>query len=375
MTALAAPPLIRRLRLSATLSGYLARQYGLWFCGFLFGLMGVVLLVSSVDLLDRLATRDSPMSVVVRMALLRLPFLSLEVMPFTILFAGLACFWKLSRSHELVVTRAAGISVWQLLTPILGLAVLIGLLTVALLNPIAATLLTRYEHLEAKHIHNRASPLTVSKTGLWLRQADEEGQSVIHAERVRHDTMTLSGVTVFRFAGEDRFTGRIDARRAELGPGHWRLYDARRFVPGEPQAQQARIDLPTDLTREKILESFAPPETISFWSLPDFIELLEAAGFSAVRHKLQLHKLLATPVLFAAMILFAAIFSLRSPRRGRVGLIILGGVLTGFLLYFVSSFVFALGLTGKLPVVLAAWTPAGVSLMLGTAMLLHLEDG
>ena len=54
---------------------------------------------------------------------------------------------------------------------------------------------------------------------------------------------------------------------------------------------------------------------------------------------------------------------------------ILCGVGAGFLLYFLSNFVFALGLSAKIPVILAGWAPAGVSLMLGTAMLLHLEDG
>ncbi len=123
------------------------------------------------------------------------------------------------------------------------------------------------------------------------------------------------------------------------------------------------------------MDSFAPPETISFWNLPGFIELLENAGFSATHHKLQLHRLLAMPILFAAIILLAVSFSLRPQRRGRVGLVIFGGAFTGFLLYFLSNFVFALGLSGKIPVVLAAWAPAGITLMLGIAVLLHLEDG
>jgi len=153
------------------------------------------------------------------------------------------------------------------------------------------------------------------------------------------------------------------------------LYDAWESEVGRQTAYRETIALATDLTREKILDSFAPPETISFWNLPGFIELLETAGFTAVPHKLQFHRLLAMPLLFAAMVLLAASFSLRPQRRGRVGLIILAGVLTGFLLYFISSFVSALGLSGKIPYLLAAWTPAGVSLMLAIATLLHLEDG
>jgi lipopolysaccharide export system permease protein len=368
-------PGARRLRLSVTLSTYVARQYALWFLGFMFGLAAVIIVASIVDLLDRLASKDATLGVAIGMALLKLPFLVQEVMPFTVLFAGLACFWRLTRSHELVVTRAAGISVWQVLIPVVATAVLIGVLTVTALNPLASLLLGRFEQLETKYIYNEASTLSVSRNGLWLRQADDDGQAVIHARRITHQEMTLHDVIVFRFVDQDTFVGRVDAKSARLEPGRWVLYDAWESEVGRQTVYRETIALATDLTREKILDSFAPPETISFWNLPGFIELLETAGFTAVPHKLQFHRLLAMPLLFAAMVLLAASFSLRPQRRGRVGLIILAGVLTGFLLYFISSFVSALGLSGKIPYLLAAWTPAGVSLMLAIATLLHLEDG
>ncbi len=369
------PPSIRRLRLSLTLTGYIARQFTAWYLGFLFGLLGVILLAATVDLLDRLANKDASLAVVVEMVLLKLPFLSQEVMPFTVLFAGLACFWRLTRSNELVVTRAAGISVWQALLPVLGVSLIVGSITVAVLNPIASVLLSRFEQLEAKFIRNQASTLAVSRQGLWLRQADKGGQSVIHATRITHEPMTLHNVIVFHFAEGDRFIGRVDAERAILRPGYWLLSNAWKSKPGAREQFFETLEIPTELSREKILNSFAPPETISFWDLPDFIVLLEGAGFSATHHKLQFHRLLATPLLFIALVLLAASFSLRQQRRGQVGIVILGGVLTGFLLYFVSNIVFALGLSGGIPIVLSAWAPASVTLLLGIAVLLHLEDG
>ena len=375
MTDMALHPLVRRLRLSPTLSAYVARQYTVWFFGYFLGLIGIILLVSTVDLLDRVASQYASLGIVLRMVLLKLPYLSQEVMPFTVLFAGLTCFWRMTRSHELVITRAAGISVWQILLPVLGVAGLVGVVTVTLLNPLASILLGRFEQMEAKYVRNEGSTLSVSRAGLWLRQADPSGQSVIHAQRVTQEPLVLHDVIVFQFEGQDRFVGRIDAARAELEANRWVMYEAWQTRPGSPAEFAKRVDVSTKLTREKILDSFAPPETISFWSLPGFIDLLHEAGFSAIRHRLQLHRLLATPVLLAAMILLAATFSLRPQRRGRVGLVILSGVLAGFLLYFLSNFVFALGLSARIPVVLAAWTPAGVSMMLGIATLLHLEDG
>ena len=67
--------------------------------------------------------------------------------------------------------------------------------------------------------------------------------------------------------------------------------------------------------------------------------------------------------------------ALRPARKGGVTLLIATGALNGFLLYFLSDVVHALGLNGTIPIVLAAWTPGGIVGMVGIALLLHLEDG
>ncbi|HAE51227.1 MAG TPA: LPS export ABC transporter permease LptG, partial [Tistrella mobilis] len=106
-----------------------------------------------------------------------------------------------------------------------------------------------------------------------------------------------------------------------------------------------------------------------------FIAQLRDAGFSALQHRLYWHSVLALPLLMMAMVIISATFGLRFTRRGGAGITIAGGVFTGFLLYFLTGVVYALGQSGGLPVVLAAWTPAGVAALFGIATLLHLEDG
>ena len=75
------------------------------------------------------------------------------------------------------------------------------------------------------------------------------------------------------------------------------------------------------------------------------------------------------------MILLAAIFALRPPRRGRVAVTILAGLCAGFVIYALSNFVFALGLSARIPLALAAWAPAAISALLAAGILFHLEDG
>ncbi|MCH8890357.1 MAG: LptF/LptG family permease [Myxococcales bacterium] len=110
----------------------------------------------------------------------------------------------------------------------------------------------------------------------------------------------------------------LDAASATLHDGYWELRSAWISEPQQRPQRFANYRLPTDLTLESIQDGFASPETMSFWDIPAFIRPLESAGFTAHRHRLYWHALLATPVLLCAMVLIAATFSLRPARRGGI---------------------------------------------------------
>ncbi|MDH5748765.1 MAG: LPS export ABC transporter permease LptG [Rhodospirillales bacterium] len=366
------------MRLSLTMSSYIGRNFFFNVLTIFIVFMLLILLFDSIELTRRASSVSTiTLPMVLELSILKLPHMGQKIFPFAVLFGGMATFWRLARHHELVITRAAGISAWQFLLPALLIAFLIGVFIITLYNPLASATLMRYERLESSLFKGKTSLLALTESGLWLRQVNKDNQSVIHSRNVfqQKENVELKNVIVFVFEGKDKFRERIEARLARLKEGYWLMSDVWLLSPEHPPRFTKEYRLETDLTLGKIQDSFAPPETLSFWDLPEFIETLEKAGFSALRHRLHLHSLWAAPLLMCAMVLIAATFTLRQSRRGGTTYIIAGGVLTGFVLYFFSDVVFALGLSDSLPVTLAAWTPAGVATLLGLAMLLHLEDG
>ena len=357
---------------------YIGRHFLAGFSVLFFLFLAMIFMFDIVELLRRAASRPNiAFSTIVKMAVFKLPNMGEQVFPFAALCGGMVAFWRLTRHHELLVTRAAGISAWQFLLPVLAIAFVLGVFKITVLNPFASALLSKYDRLEAVLMKGQSSSVALSSSGLWLRQSNATGQSVIHAKRMvpRGSTVEIGEVTVFTYEGVDKFIGRIEADEARLEDGFWHLIDAWILSPESPPQFEAEFWLETDLTLAKILDNFAAPETMSFWVMPEFIETLENAGFSAVRHRLHWHSLMATPLLLCAMVLIAATFTLRDARRGGTTFVVAMGVLTGFVFYFFSDLVFALGLSDSIPVTLAAWTPSGVTTLLGLAMLLHLEDG
>ena len=163
------------MRLSPTLSFYISRQFvtgiGLVFLVF----VATIFIFDAVELLRRGSGANKEFATVglmLQMALLRIPFMAQKVLPFAALVGGLWTFTRMTRNHELVVARSAGVSVWQFLVPVLALALVLGAFTVTVFNPMAAAMVSRYEQMDAKYLGGKSSLLALSQTGIWLRQGD-----------------------------------------------------------------------------------------------------------------------------------------------------------------------------------------------------------
>jgi lipopolysaccharide export system permease protein len=124
-----------------------------------------------------------------------------------------------------------------------------------------------------------------------------------------------------------------------------------------------------------VRESFATPETVPFWQLPDFIASAEHAGVSAAGYRFQYNLLLSRPFLLAAMVLLAVSFSLRLFRFGGVQSMVLGGMGAGFLLYVLSKITEDLSKAELMHPVPAAWLPVLFGGLTGLVALLYQEDG
>jgi lipopolysaccharide export system permease protein len=364
------------MAISWTMSRYIGREF-LKSVGIVMGgAMGLVFVIDMVEMVREHSDKAGlSVPLILGMSVLKMPNLSEKIFPFAVFFGAMWTFTRLSRSSELVVARAAGVSVWQFLAPAIATALAAGFVWIAIYNPVSAMLTARYASLEAKYIRGELSLLSVSKTGLWLRQPDQGGQLIVHALRVDEAALRLEDVIIFRLDEAGRFDSRIDATSAQLNEPYWEIEDALTTGRDRKPESVANTRLATTVTEEQIRESFASPDTLSFWDLPRFIAMAENAGFAALRHRLHWHLLLSSPFFLAAMVLIAASFSLRLARSGGMWQLALVGLLAGFFIFFVADLTAALGQSGVVPVQMAAWVPTIFAFALGGNLLLHAEDG
>ncbi|WP_375256114.1 LPS export ABC transporter permease LptG [Yoonia sp.] len=359
---------------------YFARRFFMTFLG----MAGVFLLIiSSIDLVEQLrrfAGADATFPDIMALTLLNTPTTFAAMLPLIMILAAIAFFLGMARSSEMVVTRAAGRSAMRALLAPLAVTLAIGVLSIAVLNPIVAATSKAFEN-RSDALRGQNSVLSLGSSGLWLRQGDAAGQTVIRAQATNLDGTRLEQVTFMTFSPDGTPALRINATSAQLEAGAWLLRDVKSWpLRADTIAEAAARTMPqtsiaSTLTADQIRNSFGTPSSIPIWQLPAFIERLRAAGFSAQRHQVWLHSQIALPAFLIAMVLIGATFTMRHQRGSRTGLMVLFAVLLAFFVYFVRNFAQVLGENGDLPAVLAAWTPPLAAIALSLGALLHNEDG
>ncbi len=364
-----------------TVHFYFARKF-LWiFLGICTVFFVLTVLVDMMEQLRRYDVETIGFERVLGLTLLRTPESIYQLMPLIVILATIALFVNLSRSSEMVVVRAAGRSgIVSVLSPT-TVSLLIGLLSVSMLNPIVAATSVQYETQSEMLRSGGGSALSLSNEGIWLRQGGDDGQAVIHAGRTNSDATVFMDITIITYGKDSGPKTRIEADSARLVEGGWELSNVRTWAlnvglneGGAPKREDA-VTFPSTLTADRIRERFGTPSSISVWKLPSFITELEDAGFSARRHTVWLQMELAQPLFLMAMVLVASAFTMRHTRFGNTGIAVLISVLIGFSLHFIRNFAQILGENGQIPVMLAAWAPPIASILLALGFLLHMEDG
>lgn len=362
------------------LGRYLTKQIVINFLAVLMMIVGVIFMFEIIELLRRTADRpDVDFVFVLKMAFSKLPRTFEMVFPFVMMIAAMVTFWKVSRSNEFVIIRAAGVSIWGFLTPLLVTVFLVGVINVTVINPISAYLYEMYETLDYRFKTKNPKAVLFSDKGLWIRESlDENTVLVLEAKSVRQedDILLLRKVSILEIDGQSQLLKRVEAYAAELKNGRFELKDVKIYEAGKPVESINNSEYNTTITIDRIKENFIDPEAISFWSLPDTISFYEKSGFSALRHKMRYMSLWASSFLLCAMVLVAAVFALRpNNRRGGVMFLIVGGISVGFLVYFLSQVIYAFGINGYIPAAMAVWTPTMIISLISISVLLHLEDG
>jgi lipopolysaccharide export system permease protein len=254
-----------------TLSRYFFRRYVVTTMWFLIGMSAITFLLDFSETASRISNFPGyTLGGAVLLTAVRLPLILQQTIPFVALFVGITVLIGLNRKYELVVTRAAGISVWQFMLPFIAGSLILGVLTVVALNPLAAwgqRQATQFETAWRGQDNAMIKALQVP----WLRQISGRDDVIIGAKTVLENGTLLVDAVLIHFDSTGEVILRQDASSAKLEDGYWQLNNVIERKPGEIPVRKASEQLRTNLKQDFIKERLTAPETIGFFDLSNRI--------------------------------------------------------------------------------------------------------
>lgn len=328
-------------------------------------LLGIFYISTFIDLSDKLFKGIATGGMLLQYLWYATPQFVYYCVPLSVLIGGLVTVGLLTRSSELVVMRACGISLYRTALPLVVLATAASALLFVFEEHVLAYSNRRAEAL--RHVIRGGSPRTFDVLNRkWIVGRDGEIYNYLYFEPRGRE---LHGLSVFRFAPKAwRLQSRSFFRHASFTGSStgqedkvtWQARDGwTREFDRQVDTRGFRL-LPSADIRVEPPQYFATEQPdahrMTYGQLRYFIAELRASGFNVVPYEVELHRKISFPWVTVIMTLIAVPFAVTTGRKGAMYGIGLGVVLA--IVYWMASSVFAaLGAGGAIAPLLGAWAP------------------
>ncbi len=338
------------------LDRYVSKQYLKLVMLSFVGLLGIFYISTFLEISDRLFRGDTTLDLVLEYFWYATPQFVYYVLPISALVATLVTVGLLTKTSELTVMKACGISLYRISLPLFLFALVWSGTLFSMSESFLADANRRAT--ELRRVIRGGSPQYVDI--LQRRWLMGEDRTIYHYANFDPNDVVLHGVTAYRFAEDEwRLADRLFAGIAAYEDG-WqgRNVWVRTFTADRtPGAFETSGTLELPLTPPDSFATERPDaERMNYQQLDRYIGELSASGVDVVPLRVELQRKLSFPFVTLILTLIAVPFAVTTGQHGALSGVGIGIVLA--LSYWVVVSIFAaIGSAGILAPILAAWAP------------------
>lgn len=344
------------------LSLHLSRAVLLRIVAVIAALAGLALALDLVESASKVLGRDD--GGIARYLMLRTPLILAAVAPVALIVGPTLTFLALSSRSEFTIYRASGVTTYRMLLSLLPLAVILGGFMFLMNDRVVPTM-------EGRLLTWLKAGKSASAGSFWAHTRN----GVVRAQASSPRGDILVGLDVFETNDQGLLTSRITARAARYEDGAWLLEGAQRLTPGKGAATDASgAQWRTPLSPANVRALGAPGRKVGGDTAEKVLQGDWAGNRADSFYEMRVLRGYASVLAPALMILLAAPAAFGMRRTAGFGRSAVWAVALGFGYLLVDGMMSALGETGALPPVLAAFGATAIFTALGLWTLITLEE-
>lgn len=274
---------------------------------------------------------------------------------FTVFVSVVLFYIFINNRLELTAIRGFGLSPFQILKCLIFSTALLGAFYMGIIDGVSALSVEHVKKLERQVFHDEQkenSKITVTNTGLWFKDKNENNSYIIYAESFDKHSEAFLKVRFFKFDSSLNFLESIHAQKATINSRAWRIRNALIVDTNGVEKQQNDLTIRTKLSLRGVNKMTADPKSISIWNLAKYAKMLENVGLSTLRYRIQWCIQISNILQMISLVMLASLFCIsynhRNPKKYTIKVI--GVTMMAFPIHFLNNILIALGTNETIPV-------------------------
>tara|TARA_B100000700_G_C15008127_1_gene839607 strand:- start:1011 stop:2105 length:1095 start_codon:yes stop_codon:yes gene_type:complete len=300
---------------------------------------------------------DVNISIPIALSFMVIPSMLVNTLPFIIFLSSMVLFIKLKHNRDLLSIKILGYSNMKFLFIFAITAFFLGAFTLFAINPITSAIVKSYVDIKGKYDVYKNHLASITSNGIWIKERVGNSTHIIQANGLEFDT--LIDVSIYKFDQNKVLFERINAKTSNVSSSKWIAKNVTKYSFGDKNTKEnfETLVIDSNYDKEKLNSIYSNLDTISLYKLIRNTDELIKKGYNPSLLKEKKHFYLSLPFFLVLMVLLAGIFTLNDNERRQNTYYILLSIVACVIIFFLSNFSNALGVTEKIPLLVSVWAP------------------
>ncbi|MCF7814083.1 MAG: LptF/LptG family permease [Candidatus Cloacimonetes bacterium] len=358
------------------LDKYILREYIKIFLIIVFAFSVLFLVIDVSDRLPRLLRKDAQMNDLIIYFLLRIPYLIILTSPVMVLLSGLFLMDSLSKFNESIAIRAAGISIFRMVTPLIWYGFIFSIVVMILGETVLPKAEEYRQFVYTEKIKNMKVEDKKLRSNIHYLGSDNNLYYIGFFDGYRNLLRTID-ITTYE-PGTGMVKKKITAADAKWKDDKWHFKNCniRYYSQGVLDSLQffnSTVIKEVDVTPVDFIKSAKKPMSMNFFELRNYIGRLKKVGEKFTKEMTELNLKVSFPFANLIILLFSVPLVSTSSRSRSRGLVFGMGLLVCFLYLSALRICQSLGYNGVLSPLMAAWFPNLIFAIIGIYFVIKAE--
>ena len=296
-------------------------------------LLGLFTFVTFIDELGDLDKGAYGITQIIQYVVLSIPKILYEVFPMAALIGSIMGLSVLARDSELIVMRAAGVSIIRIVFSVLKVGIILALIAMIMGEIVSPYTETKAQRIRAASMQNNNIGQE-QNFGLWLR----DDNTYVNVGEVLPD-LTLLKIKIFEFDSQNFLRFLSTAEQGEYQDQRWLLKGLKRTMINDESSEADSVTAAywTTVVNPDILRVFMiQPEQLSIWQLKRYIAHLRTNKQETNNYELVYWTKWVTPFATAVMLILSVPFVFKNARSGNLGRSLFSGIMIGLAFFILN---------------------------------------